>query len=89
MRLRQVPRGRPPLTTADVARARFYRKHLRENHRQPSILERIARAPSPFSVGGLVADFERFVAPSVATKKREQVRETARVRLAALRGQIP
>ncbi len=87
-----VPAGFPfraRKTTAHIAAARFYQRALRQNHARPSLVERISRAPSPFAVQGLVDDFERFIARGVSPKKRAQVHEVARVRVAVLAGEIP
>lgn len=75
-------------TTAHAAVARFYREALRPGHGH-SVVEEIAAAPSPFSVEGLLADFERFAARGASEKTRSRVREAARVRLAQLRGLLP
>lgn len=80
---------RAPITTAHVQCARFYRKHFRDNHPEPSIVERLLRAPSPFAVEQLVGDFERLIAHRVPAKKRAQVHEVARVRVCELRGVLP
>lgn len=76
-------------TTAHTAAARFYRKHLRQNHQEPSIVEQIARAPSPFAVEGLVDDFHRFIARQTSAKLRAQVERTAHARICELRGVLP
>lgn len=75
-------------TTAHAAVARFYREALRPGHGH-SVVEEIAAAPSPFSVEGLLADFDLFVARGASEKTHSRVREAARVRLAQLRGLLP
>lgn len=82
------PFKRPPMTTAHIAAHRFYRKALKPRP-DPSVVERIHRAPSPFAVAGLVDDFRRFTARTASPKTRARVAEAARVRVAVLRGRLP
>jgi hypothetical protein len=77
-----------PVTTAHHHIARFYLAAERQ-HRSTSWVERIAAAPSPFSVEGLVADFVLFGGRYASPKVRAQVQETARVRICELRGLLP
>ncbi len=77
-----------PVTTAHHHLARFYREAERE-HTRASWVERIAAAPSPFSVEGLVADFLLFGGRHASDRVRAQVIETARVRTCELRGVLP
>jgi hypothetical protein len=80
---------RPGLvTTAHYHVARFYLAAERQ-HMRISWVARIAAAPSPFSVEGLVADFVLFVGRTASAKTRAQVMETARVRICELRGLLP
>ncbi len=84
------PRGlycRGPLTTAHQSMARLV---IEEERRRPaSWVERIAAAPSPFAVEGLVGDFALFGSRYASAKVRLQVYETARVRVCELRGLLP
>lgn len=77
---------RGTVTTAHREIFRFYRGL--SGARKPSTVERIASAPSPFAVEGLVADFEAF-ASGASQKARDRVREAARVRICQLRGLLP
>jgi len=77
-----------PVTTAHHHIARFYLAAERQ-HRSVSWVERIAAAPSPFSVEGLVADFVLFGGRYASDKTRAQVYETARVRTCELWGVMP
>ena len=77
-----------PITTAHHHIARFYLAAERQ-HRSVSWVERIAAAPSPFSVEGLVSDFVLFGGRYASDKVRAQVYETARVRTCVLRGVMP
>jgi hypothetical protein len=76
------------MTTAHIHVARFYQA-IAEGHRAPSWRERIAAAPSPFAVEGLLGDFVLFGSRHASPKVRAQVFETARVRLCELRGVLP
>ena len=82
------PRTGRPRTTAHVHVARFYLA-AEAGRKTPSWVERIAAAPSPFTVEGLVADFVLFGSRYASQKTRAQVIETARVRVCALRGVLP
>lgn len=80
---------RGPVTTAHMAAARFYRKALRRNHQEPSIVERLDRAPSAFAVDVILQDFKLFQFRRASPRTRLRVAEAAYVRLAALRGVLP
>ncbi len=67
--------------------ARLYQEAFRGRRR--SWVERIAAAPSPFAVEGLLSDFRLFGSRDCSVKTRAQVHETARVRLCELRGVLP
>jgi hypothetical protein len=77
-----------PVTTAHDHLARFYLAAER-GRPSPSWVERIAAAPSPFAVDGLVADFVLFGSRHASPKTVAQVYETARVRRCALAGRLP
>jgi hypothetical protein len=81
---RLVARGK--VTTAHVAIARFYMA-LPRPARVPFV-DRIAAAPSEFSIGGLLDDFRRE-ARTADAKTRARVARAAHVRRCALRGVLP
>ena len=75
-------------STAHLHLARFYIQAERQ-HARVSWTARIAAAPSPFAVEGLLADFVLFGSRYASEKARAQVFETARVRTCELRGVLP
>lgn len=75
-------------STAHLHVARFYIEAERQRPDR-SWAERVAAAPSPFAVEGLLADFALFGGRHASEKTRAQVQETARVRLCELRGKLP
>ncbi len=75
-------------STAHLHLARFYIQAERQ-HARVSWAERIAAAPSPFAVEGLLADFVLFGSRYASDKARSQVFETARVRVCELWGVLP
>lgn len=77
----------PPVTTAHVHLARFYREA--ERQRRLSWVERIAAAPSPFALDGLLADFALFGSRDASSKTRSLVAEVARVQRCVLAGVLP
>ena len=77
-----------PITTAHQHLARFYIEAERQRP-TPSWAERIASAPSPFSVDGLLVDFALFGSAHASEKTHARVYEVARVRKCALAGVLP
>lgn len=77
--------SRESLTTAHLAGLRFYRD-LHRPSRGISVLEVIARAPSPWAIRTLLEDASRFT--SADRRTRERWRRTARARLATLQGEV-
>ncbi len=77
---------RKPATMAHVAAQRFYRKHMRSNKKRPSLLDRAAALPSPFAVEAFL---EEIAGLGLKHKLLAQLRETCRVRLAELKGEVP
>ena len=82
-------RKREPITTAHLHVSRFYQAIEEGRRRRLGWVERIAAAPSPFCVDGLVADFVLFGSRNCSPKTTAQVMETARVRRCQLRGLLP
>ena len=78
-------RKKPP-TTAHLAAQRFYMKHMRTNKRGPSLVERAATLKSPFSIAEFLKMIEKL---PLKQKQLRQLRETCRVRLAELKGEVP
>ncbi len=86
-RLRMLrPGKKKPRTMAHAAAIRFYRKHLRQNKKGPSLIERATRLKSIFQAGEFLKEIAGL---DLAEKKRAQLRETVRVRVAELKGLIP
>ena len=80
----QLAMGHPAATTAHEEVYRYYNS-LGTRERRLSMVESIARCPSPFSVAEMLKDIEFHRAPE---KTLARCRRAAAARLAELRGEL-